>query len=80
MTAVQQMRDLAMGMQAYIADYSRPPIPGGKAPGSNRDKEPGWDTIYGDPPQPKRNYGNFSKRMRNQYLRYCDYRRWSGCN
>ena len=57
-TAVQQMRDLATGMEGYIADYSRPPIPGGKAPGSNRDKEPGWDTIYGDPPQPKRNYGN----------------------
>lgn len=57
-TAIQQMRDLAMGMEGYIADYNRPPIPGGKAPGSDRDKDPGWDTIYGDPPQPKRNYGN----------------------
>lgn len=57
-TAIQQMRDLSMGMEAYIADYGHPPIPGGKAPGSDRGKEPGWDTIYGDPPQPKRNYGN----------------------
>jgi len=58
LTAVQQMRDLGAGMEGYIADYGRPPIPGGKSPGSNRDEEPGWDTIYGDPPQPKRNYGN----------------------
>ncbi|MEP4079663.1 type II secretion system protein [Haloferula sp.] len=57
-TAIQQMRDLSAGMEAYIADYKTPPIPGGKAPGSDRNKEPGWDTIYGDPPQPNRNYGN----------------------
>ncbi|MGB6223135.1 type II secretion system protein [Haloferula sp.] len=58
MAAIQQMRDLGAGLEGYIADYGRAPIPGGKAPGINRDKEPGWDTIYGDPPQPKRNYGN----------------------
>ncbi|MEM9238212.1 MAG: type II secretion system protein [Verrucomicrobiota bacterium] len=57
-TAVQQMRDLSAGMEGYIADYKRPPIPSGKSPGANRDREPGWDTIYGDPPQPNRNYGN----------------------
>ena len=56
--ATQQMRDLASGMETYIADYNHPPIPGGKAPGSNRDRDPGYDTIYGDPPQPRRNFGN----------------------
>lgn len=55
---LQQMRDLAQGFEAYAVDYGHPPVPGGKKPGSNRNEAPGWDTIYGDPPQPNRNYGN----------------------
>jgi len=39
---IQQMRDVGLGVEAYIVDYRRPPIPESK-------RLTGWDTIYGDP-------------------------------
>lgn len=39
---IQQMRDVGLGIEAYIVDYRRPPIPESK-------RATGWDTIYGDP-------------------------------
>jgi type II secretory pathway pseudopilin PulG len=43
-----QMRDLKIGMQAFITDYQKPPVPASK-----RYEVDGrviaWDTMYGDP-------------------------------
>jgi prepilin-type N-terminal cleavage/methylation domain-containing protein len=39
---VAQMRDVTTGLQAFIFDYQRPPLPESK-------RVTGWDTIYGDP-------------------------------
>lgn len=47
---IQQMRDVGLGIEAYVVDYKRPPIPESK-------RITGWDTIYGDPGG---NYGNES--------------------